>query len=62
MSLVLANGLTVVVALLHAYFLALEMFMWRGRARVIFKKTEKFADETAVRLLLLCCRRVLTLT
>ena len=36
-----------VVALLHVYFLALEMFMWRGRARRVFGTKRAIAEVTA---------------
>jgi len=43
----LALGLIVVVALLHFYFLVLEMFLWRTRARRLFRMTEEKAEMTA---------------
>ena len=35
------------VALLHLYFLALEMFLWRTRARRIFRMSAEQAEATA---------------
>ena len=43
----LALGLIVVVALLHFYFLVLEMFLWRTRARRLFRMSEEKAEMTA---------------
>lgn len=37
-----------VVALLHAWFLVLEMFLWRTRARRAFALTAEQAESTAV--------------
>ncbi len=40
--------LTVVVALLHAYFLVLEMFLWtKPTGRRVFRTTEEFAKASA---------------
>ena len=44
----LAVALVGVVALLHAYFLVLEMFLWRTRARRVFGLTAEQAEATAV--------------
>lgn len=43
----LALGLIVMVALLHFYFLVLEMFLWRTRARRLFRMSEEKAEMTA---------------
>jgi putative membrane protein len=43
----LAYTLTAVVALLHAYFLVLEMFLWRTRARRLFRMSAEQAEATA---------------
>jgi len=43
----LALGLIVMVALLHYYFLVLEMFLWRTRARRLFRMSEEKAEMTA---------------
>jgi putative membrane protein len=44
-----ATILIVLVALIHAYFLVLEMFLWEGpRARRVFGLTPEFAAETRV--------------
>jgi len=43
----LALGLIALVALLHAYFLVLEMFLWRTRARRLFRMTAEKAEMTA---------------
>jgi putative membrane protein len=37
----------VLVALLHLYILALEMFLWRTRARRVFRMTAEKAEATA---------------
>ena len=40
--------LVALVALLHAYFLVLEMFLWTTpRGRAVFGTTKEFADESA---------------
>ena len=43
----LALALLVLVALLHVWFLVLEMFLWRTRARRIFRMSEEKAAMTA---------------
>lgn len=44
-----ATILIVLVAVIHAYFLVLEMFLWEGpRARRVFGLTPEFAAETRV--------------
>jgi putative membrane protein len=43
----LALGLVALVALLHAYFLVLEMFLWRTRARRLFRMSAEKAEATA---------------
>ncbi len=43
----LALGLVALVALLHLGFLVLEMFLWRTRARRIFRMSEEKAELTA---------------
>jgi putative membrane protein len=43
----LALGLITVVALLHVYILALEMFLWRTRARGVFGMSAEQAEATA---------------
>jgi putative membrane protein len=43
----LALGLVALVALLHLYFLVLEMFLWRTRARRLFRMSEEKAEMTA---------------
>jgi len=43
----IAVVLVALVALLHGYFLVLEMFLWRTRARHIFGMTAEKADATA---------------
>jgi putative membrane protein len=43
----IAVVLIAVVALLHLYFLVLEMFLWRTRARRIFRMSAEKADATA---------------
>jgi putative membrane protein len=46
--LVAAHVLIGLVAVLHAWFLVLEMFLWRTpRARAVFGTTEEFARESA---------------
>src|SRR6476661_8899519 len=46
---VVADVLVAVVALLHAYFLVLEMFLWtRPQGRTAFGLTREFAEETKV--------------
>jgi putative membrane protein len=48
MSLV-ARGLVVLVALLHAGFLVLEMFLWTGPiGQRVFAMTPAFAEQSAV--------------
>ncbi|MBI3554970.1 MAG: DUF1304 domain-containing protein [Deltaproteobacteria bacterium] len=45
----LTNILVGIVALLHLWFLILEMFLWRKpRGRKVFGKTQAQADATAV--------------
>ena len=45
----LANILTAIVALIHAYILVLEMFLWdTPRGRKAFGTTEAFAKESKV--------------
>jgi putative membrane protein len=45
---VVAGVLVGIVAALHAYFLVLEMFLWRTpRVRATFGTTESFANESA---------------
>ena len=39
--------LVALVALLHVYFLVLEMFLWRTRARRIFRMSAEQAEATA---------------
>jgi putative membrane protein len=39
--------LVALVALLHLYFLVLEMFLWRTRARRVFRMTAEKAEATA---------------
>jgi putative membrane protein len=43
----LAVVLIALVALLHIYFLVLEMFLWRTRARRVFRMSEEKAEATA---------------
>src|SRR5512144_2664799 len=43
----IALGLVALVALLHLYFMVLEMFLWRTRARRIFGMSAEKADATA---------------
>jgi len=43
----LALGLIALVALLHFYFLVLEMFLWRTRARRLFRMSAEKAEATA---------------
>ena len=45
--LMVAKVLIGLVALLHFYFLVLEMFLWRTRAVKIFRMTQEKADQTA---------------
>ena len=47
MLLAAAKVLIALVALLHAYFLVLEMFLWRTRARRIFRMSAEKAEVTA---------------
>ena len=42
-----ALALIALVALLHCYFLVLEMFLWRSRARRIFRMSTEKAEATA---------------
>jgi putative membrane protein len=42
-----ALGLIALVALLHFYFLVLEMFLWRTRARRLFRMSAEKAEMTA---------------
>ena len=45
----LATALIVLVALIHAYFLVLEMFRWEApRTRKVFGTTPEFAAESRV--------------
>lgn len=45
----LANVLVALVALLHAYFLVLEMFLWTAPAgRRVFRTTPEFAQASKV--------------
>jgi len=45
---IVAIVLVALVALLHAYFLVLEMFLWTTpRGRAVFGTTKEFADESA---------------
>ena len=42
-----ANALIVVVALLHLYFLVLEMFLWTKPAGMrVFRTTREFAEQS----------------
>jgi putative membrane protein len=43
-----AELLIALVALIHVYILALEMFLWRTRALKVFHMTAEKAEETAV--------------
>jgi putative membrane protein len=43
----LALVLVVLVALLHYWFMVLEMFLWRTRARRIFRMSAEKAEMTA---------------
>jgi putative membrane protein len=43
----LATALIVLVALLHFWFMILEMFLWRTRARRAFKMSAEKAEATA---------------
>ena len=45
--LMLAKVLIGLVAVLHLYFLTLEMFLWRTRAVKIFRMTQEYANTTA---------------
>ena len=46
---VLARGLVILVALLHAGFLVLEMFLWNGPVgQRVFAMTPEFATQSAV--------------
>src|SRR4051794_17635663 len=42
-----AQLLILLIALLHLYFLVLEMFLWRTRARRLFGMTAEKAEATA---------------
>ena len=44
----IARVLIALVALIHLYILALEMFLWRTRARRIFGMSAEQAEATAV--------------
>ena len=44
----IARVLIALVALIHLYILALEMFLWRTRARKIFGMSAEQAEATAV--------------
>ena len=45
----IATVLVVLVALIHAYFLVLEMFLWEApRTRKVFGTTPEFAAESKV--------------
>jgi len=45
---IVAIVLVALVAVLHAYFLVLEMFLWTTpRGRAVFGTTKEFADESA---------------
>jgi putative membrane protein len=45
----LANCLVVLVALLHFYFLTLEMFLWaKPKGRKVFGTTQEFANASKV--------------
>jgi putative membrane protein len=45
----LATVLVALVALIHVYFLVLEMFLWKTpRGRAIFGTDEQFAERSAV--------------
>jgi putative membrane protein len=44
---VLATALIVLVALLHFWFMILEMFLWRTRARRAFQMSAEKAEATA---------------
>jgi putative membrane protein len=43
----IARILIVAIALLHIYFLVLEMFLWRTRAKRLFGMTAEKAEATA---------------
>ncbi len=46
---ILANSLVILVALLHTYFLVLEMFLWKKPLGLkTFKQSLKKAEETSV--------------
>lgn len=46
---VIGNVLVGLVALIHAYILVLEMFLWTGRpGRRAFNMTREFAEQTRV--------------
>jgi putative membrane protein len=42
-----AQAVILLVALLHAYFLVLEMFLWRTRAKRLFRMSDVKAEMTA---------------
>jgi len=45
---ILATGLVLIVALIHAYIVILEMFLWRTeRGRRAFGTDQEFADKSA---------------
>ena len=45
----IANMVTALVALIHAYILVLEMFLWTTpRGRRVFRTTEEFAEASRV--------------
>ncbi len=45
----LANAAVLLIAVLHAYFLVLEMFLWtRPMGLRVFNNTQQKADDTAV--------------
>jgi putative membrane protein len=46
-ALSIAQLLMLLIALLHAYFLVLEMFLWRTRARRLFGMSVEKAEATA---------------
>jgi putative membrane protein len=43
----IARGFIALVAALHFYFLVLEMFLWRTRARRLFRMSAEKAEATA---------------
>jgi putative membrane protein len=42
----IAKILTGLVAVIHIYILVLEMFLWRGRARKVFRMSAEKAETT----------------